>query len=347
VKVIFSHGLPFFLAHGGVQTLIEALGAGLRELGVEVEPERWWDDAQTGDVLHYFGRPRGLNVRLAHAKGFKVVMTELLDQTASRSGARLFVQKQLIRAARRLLGPMTGRLGWDVYGELDALVYAVPYELAVAHYLFGAPLQRARIIPHGLDPSALADLQSATPEGADLLCVATIHPRKNSVLLAEAARLAQVPVTFVGKPYAESDPYFARFRNLVDDRYVRFAGFLAEEEKRRRLRAARGFVLLSQQESGGIAVYEAAAAGLPLLLPDLPWAREGYPESERIRFTALDGPARVARRLKEFYEQAHRSAGEPTFPVPSWQDVAREYREVYRSVLADGSRPPRDAASPR
>jgi len=341
VKVIFSHGLPFFLAHGGVQTLIEGLWRGLRDLGVEVDPERWRDDAQRGDVLHYFGRPRGLNVRLARAKGFKVVMTELLDQTASRSGARLFVQKQLIRAARRLLGPMTGRLGWDVYGELDALVYAVPYELAVAHYLFGAPLQRARIIPHGLDPSALADLQSAAPEGADLLCVATIHPRKNSVLLAEAALLAQVPVMFVGKPYAESDPYFARFRNLVDDRYVRFAGFLAEEEKRRRLRAARGFVLLSRQESGGIAVYEAAAAGLPLLLSDLPCAGEGYPEAGRIQFATLGAPARVARQLGEFYEGAHRSPGKMTFPVLSWRDVAGEYREVYRSVLGDGPKPVR------
>src|SRR5664279_2263389 len=79
MKVLFSFPLPFFLAHGGSQTLIEALMRELAQLGVDVEPVRWWDENQCGDILHYIGRPTMLSVRLGHKKGFKIVMTDFLD----------------------------------------------------------------------------------------------------------------------------------------------------------------------------------------------------------------------------------------------------------------------------
>lgn len=71
MKVLFSNSLPFFLAHGGSQTLIESLMKALAGLGVEVEPERWWDENQTGDILHYMNRPPLFNVRAAHATGLR------------------------------------------------------------------------------------------------------------------------------------------------------------------------------------------------------------------------------------------------------------------------------------
>jgi len=69
VKVIFSHGLPFFLAHGGMQTLIESPTRELALLGVEVELERWWDADQSGDILHFVQHQNPGNVRLAKQKG--------------------------------------------------------------------------------------------------------------------------------------------------------------------------------------------------------------------------------------------------------------------------------------
>ena len=104
MKVIFSCNLPFALAHGGVQTQLEAIMRELSALGVEVEPERWWDESQTGDVLHYFGRPPSVHhVRFAQKKGRRVVMFENLDQTASRSRLALFGQRWLTRLARTAL----------------------------------------------------------------------------------------------------------------------------------------------------------------------------------------------------------------------------------------------------
>jgi len=333
MKVLFFNSPPFFLAHGGMQTLTQALMRELAGLGVEVEPERWWDDNQTGDIIHYVGRPTAMTVRLAHKKGFKVVMTENLGQTASRGWQRLFLQGALTDLARTALpGGFLDRLGWEVYQELDAMVYVVEHEWATARRLFHANPQRGHIIPHGLDPLALMDLARPQEAGDYLVCMATIYPVKNNLLLARAARLAGTPVVFLGKPYAENDPYFQEFKQCVDGKVVRYAGFAAGQEKNRWLRSARGFVLLSQFESGCIAVYEAAAAGLPLLLTDLPWASRVYGGVPAAKFVALGKPERIAPVLKEFYDQARRLPSQ-TFPVITWGQVAGRYLEVYRKIL--------------
>lgn len=333
MKVLFSCSVPFFLAHGGSQTLTEALMRELAALGEEVEPARWWDETQRGDILHFIARPTTLNLRLAHQKGFKVVMTDLLDQPASRGRARLFAQRSFNRTAGRILTRLTGNLGWEVYREADALVFAVPHEREVAHYLFGARPERSHVIPHGLEKEALQALAQPQDEEDYLVSVATIAERKNSVLLAQAAREAKIPILFLGKPYAQDDPYFARFSELVDGTFVRYGGFVSTDEKYRHLRSARGFVLLSQFESGCIAVFEAAAAGLPLLLSDLRWARRSYPEARRLNFARLDRPSSLSRTLADFYQKAHRES-RPTFPVISWKQVAQRYQAVYQSITS-------------
>jgi glycosyltransferase involved in cell wall biosynthesis len=333
MKVLFSNSMPFFLAHGGVQTLMEALMRELAGLGVEVEPERWWDENQKGDIIHYFSRPAVANVRLAQQKGFKVVMTDLLDQTSSRTSTQLLAQRSLTRLARALLPPgLLQRMGWEIYGQLDAMLYVVEHEWEVAQYLFGAKSDRGHVIPHGLE--AETQRQLALPQSSEdyLISVATIDPRKNSALLAQAAHLAGTPVVFLGKPYAVDDPYFLEFKKLVDRQIVRYPGFVSTEEKWRYLRGARGFVLLSQFESGCIAVYEAAAAGLPMLLSDLPWASKVYGSAARVKFVRLASVAGIADNLKAFYAGAQRQPG-TTFPLLTWRQVAERYLAVYRSIL--------------
>jgi len=334
MKVLTSCNLPFALAHGGVQNLIEAVSRELVGLGVEVEPERWWDAHQTGDVLHYFGRPASaLHVRLAHQKGRRVVMFESLDQTASRSRLALFGQRCLTRLGRAALPGLTVRLAWEVYRELDAMIYVTPIEWAAAQYLFDADPTRGHVITHGLEDAALAALREPAAEGDYLVSISTIAPRKHTVLLAQAARAARVPVVFLGKPYAADDPYFRQFEALVDGKFVRYPGFVTETEKVRWLRGARGFVLWSQFESGCIAVYEAAAAGLPMLLSDLPWAATAYPKARQLRLAKLSSPDRLAGVLGDFYCTAHRLP-EPNFPMQSWREVARQYLAVYEAALA-------------
>jgi glycosyltransferase involved in cell wall biosynthesis len=331
MKVVISHGLPFSLAHGGSQTFIEAMLKNLPEAGVEVEPERWWDERQTCDILHCVGRPAIMNVRLAHEKGWRVMMTEFLEKTASRSRSALVMQKLIMRTAQKMLGGMTARMGWDVYREADALVYSTQLEWNVAQRLFDAPANRGFVVPHGLDDDALAALSRADDEEDYLISIATISPRKNQLALAEAAKIAGVPVLFVGKPFSEADPYYLRFKQMVDGKFVRYAGFVSTHEKHRLIRRARGFVLFSLSECGCIALYEAAAAGLPFLLSDLPWASVVYGHCNAARFVKLQNADVIARTLRDFYENSHRRSA-PTFQVGSWREIAGQYARIYQQV---------------
>jgi glycosyltransferase involved in cell wall biosynthesis len=330
MKVIVSHNIPFYLAHGGLQTLIQALMKELTLLGVDVQPERWWDPDQTGDILHYFGRP--MNVGLAKQKGLKTVMTETFDLVASESNLRIRKRIIFTRMASKYLPGYAERVSF--YRDLDALVYIVPHELDVVRRIYDVPDQRGLIIPHGLEPETIKALSEVEIEGDYLVSVGTICPRKNAVLLATCAKEARVPIKFLGKPFSEQDPYFLQFRELIDDKYVRYVGYVSEHVKHKILRGARGFVLLSQGESGCIAVYEAAAAGLPLLLSDLPWAINAYPTSNQLHFVLLDDPRRIVHALRSFYGIAHREQT-MTFHVGTWSDIAKQYLKLYQSLLPD------------
>lgn len=332
MKVIFSHFRPFFLTHGGSQTLIEETMRGLQNIGVEVEPERWWDQNQKGDILHFVARPFRSNVILAKQKGFKVVITELLDAVGARSWPKLHLQRAVIRTIQTVAPGMTERVAWDVYKEVDAVIYAVAHERTVAEFLFDAPAATGHVIPWGLPASAIAALGEPQAQGDYLVSLATITDRKNSVKLARAAREAQTPVVFAGKPYSQTDPYFLEFKSLIDDKFVRYAGFISEDEKYKLLRGARGFALLSQYESGCIAVYEASAAGLPLFLTDAQWARSGYPGADPISFVNPGNHSEVVNSLRAFYERAQRLPRH-TFHVSSWDEIAAKYVEIYRQIL--------------
>jgi len=332
VKVIFYHANPFFLAHGGTQTLIESLMSEIAQLGVEVEPARWWDDRQRGDILHFINRPGTSLLHGARQKGIRTVMTENIDETSSRSGLQLWLRRFAFQCDRAIGGPISFRMNLEVYQLLDAMVYVVELERQVAQYLYRAPSDRSHVIPHALDKDALTDLARAEPEGDYLISMGTIIPRKNTLLLAQTAVLAQVPVVFLGKPFSEKDPYFQQFKELVDGRFVRYPGFVSIEEKHRLIRGARGFALLSRFESGCIALYEAAAAGLPLLLTRLPWATRVYQHAREKEFLPLQSAERLAPQLRHFYDRAHRQPGQ-TFPIMSWRDIARQYVDLYERVL--------------
>ena len=330
MKVLFGHSLPFSLAHGGMQTLIESVMRELADLGVEVEPSKWWDPQQGGDVIHFFQRPDPGVARYFRQAGYRVVMTEIIDTFASMPRSRLTAHRAAAGVLQHAVSSLRDTRA--LYQTSDAVVYLNRHEMETAILAFGLPPDKAHVIPLGLEPDAMADLARPCAPDDHLVSLGTICARKNSVFLAQAARAAGVPVLFVGKPISERDPYYEAFLALVDGRSVRFAGYVAEAEKRQLLRSARGFVLLSSGESGCIAVHEAAAAGLPLLLPDRRWATRGYPPSERIVFTRMR-EGELAKHLANLHARGQR-ADTPTFPVRDWREVAGQYRDLYHQVLA-------------
>ncbi len=168
-----------------------------------------------------------------------------------------------------------------------------------------------------------------------LVTLATITERKRVVELAEAAILANVPLLVIGKPYSESDPYYLRFLDVVH----RSKGLVTHESNITDpqvlapiLQACRGFVLLSTMETQSTAALAAAAAGCPLLLSDLPWARDTFGDRafyfEKSNFTL----GKLAEKLIWFYVQHPKHSS--NFQILTWRDAGVQLREIYLEISA-------------
>lgn len=332
MKILFDHPYPFQLTHGGFQIQIEQTRAALESLGVSVDYLRWWDDRQEGDLIHYFGRPTSLYLWQAHAKRKRIVISELLGGLGARSASKRAVQQMIIRLARKILpGDFTSRMAWDAFRLADACIALTPWEARLMKETFSAPDDRVHVVPNGVEPVFFE--AAPAQRGPWLICTATIFSQKRILEVAEAALVAQTPIWFVGKPYTEHDEYVQRFLETVrkNPAIIRYDGPIGDRKKMAQAyREARGFVLLSKWESLSLSALEAAACGCPLLLGDLPWAHSVF--GDAVSYCRIDAATRqTAQALRQFYDQA------PTLPPPpkpaSWQDVARQLSDIYRTVL--------------
>ncbi len=320
------------LAHGGLQTQIERTKAALEAGGLEVEYLRWCDDSQSGDIIHFFGRPNPSHIGFAHAKGIKYVMSELLTGQGSRTRAQLKIQAGIEHALVKCI-PATflANFRWDAYRKADACIVLTEWEAEVARILFNPDSKKLHVVPNGVEEEFFRNSELPRQPGEELVCTATITERKRVFELAEAAVEAQVPVRILGKPYGEDDPYYRRFLALAtaSPEFVRYGGGVSDRgELARTYQSARGFVLLSTMESLSLSALEAAAAGCPLLLSDLPWARCTF--SGHASYCPIAPVKKTAGFLRAFYEKA------PSLPLPDcppkWHDVAGQLIGIYRGL---------------
>ncbi|MBN1127103.1 MAG: glycosyltransferase family 4 protein [Sedimentisphaerales bacterium] len=333
MKILLHDDTPAYLCHGGKQVLAQKIYENLKLLNVDVDYARWWDPSQKCDLLHLFNCSSTM-VAMAHEAGVKVIVTHIVDRLTNLSRTKRFGRQLLSYAIRNTLPTrLFQRFWWSMLSQVDALVYINQYEAKAAIDVYGVPRDKTHVILHGYDDDQKEQLQSGPRNACShLVSLASIVPRKNTIRLAKAARDVGVPVVFIGKPFSEENAYYREFLKLVDDKHVIYVGYASEEEKIKWLTEASGFVLVSEAESGCIAVYEAAAVGLPMLLSGRPWAYS-YGKHPAIQYVEPSDDFAIAARLKSFYLTSQRLNIE-TFPVVTWREIAQQYIAVYRSVLA-------------
>jgi glycosyltransferase involved in cell wall biosynthesis len=332
MKILFNCSLPFALAHGGQQIQIERTQAALESLGLQVEPLCWWDEKQTADLVHYFGRMPVEQIKLARQKGVKVVMAELLTAQGSRSRTQLRFQKFISRAVERVAPHnFVAAFNWEACRLADANIALTPWEAHLMTYLFGAPPEKVHVVPNGVEEIFLNSPRAE--RGPWLVCTATVTERKRVLELAEAAIHTQTPVWVIGRAYADSDPYAQKFFALAKQHshIIRHEGAIQDRAQLAQIyRAARGFVLLSSMESLSLSALEAAACECPLLLSDLPWARSVFGQSAS--FCPITSVENTANFLRKFYDAAP-SLKPPPKPL-TWTAVAHQLKAIYEQVLS-------------
>jgi glycosyltransferase involved in cell wall biosynthesis len=331
MRVILDHPNPFLLGHGGFQIQIEQTYHALRQAGVAVEYLRWWDDQQSAEIIHYFGRPAPYYVKSAQEKGIKIVMSQLLTGLGSRSPWVLPFQKTAITMMQKMLPKMiTNRFAWEVFQKVDASVALTEWEAHLMRYMFGASKEQVHVIANGVEEVFLQSVPAK--RGQWLVCTATITERKRVLELAEAAALAKTPLWIIGKPYSDSDAYAQRFFTLArqNPQMIRYEGAMSDRAQLARVyREARGFVLLSTMESLSLSALESAACECPLLLSDLPWARTTF--KENASYCPIAAPSRTAPYLRQFCDAAPTLRPPPK--PPTWMEIAGQLKKVYERLL--------------
>jgi glycosyltransferase involved in cell wall biosynthesis len=283
-------------------------------------------------VIHFFGRPTATYISLAHKKGIRVVLSELLTATGSRARWARTTQKWLTRLAKAgLPAQFTHRLAWDAFQLADAVIAGTTWEAHLFADLFGAPKQKIVCIENGVEEAFCPG--SDVERGKWLICTATITERKRVLEMAMAAAEAKTPAWVIGRPYSDQDTYARRFIDFArqHSELIRYEGPI---EDRSRLaeayRKARGFVLLSEMESLSLSAGEAAGCGCRLLLSDLPWARSAF--GANASYCPIASPRQTAPILRSFYERA------PSLPAPprpkTWHEIGEQLKQVYAAVIA-------------
>jgi len=334
MKILLEHGMPFQLAHGGYQIQIEQTKRGLKEAGAEVEWLRWWDDSQTGDLIQAFSPITAAVPYHAREKQIPVVLMTLLSGLCDQSSFRLRLKALQDIVFKRLPGirGSFGTLPQQLFHLCTHNLVNIHAEARVLERIYHVPVERISVVPGGLSESFL-NAVPATRQGDYLISTATITERKNSVELAQLAKLAQVPILFVGKPYHDSSPYWQQFKDLIDNRWVRYREHVSStDELIALLQLARGFVIKSLIETWCFSAHEAAACGLPVLLPDQQWSREIF--GDQASYFAANETANIAI-LRNFYKQA------ATAPVPkirfwSWKEVGEKHLLIYKQLMSLG-----------
>jgi glycosyltransferase involved in cell wall biosynthesis len=333
MKILFDHASPFMLAHGGFQIQIEETKRALERLGVSIEHLRWWDAEQRGDIIHFFGVAPVGYIEQVRQKSLKVIQTVLLTETCNRTDLRLKTQG-LITKTLLSLPIATGvkrQLSWKSFLLCDMNVVGLKAERQVLELVYGVFPERISILPLGLSQEFLA-AGPTTSRGDFLINAGTVTARKNTVLLARMARGVQVPILFVGKPYGESDPYWIEFAALIDNRWVRHHPHVKDSTELINLyHSARGSVVMSNYENWCLVAHEAAACGLPLLLPKQKWSLERF--GTEASYFSGHGFESAASELRAFYDRSL-TAPAPRIKLYSWDEVAKQLKRIYEELLS-------------
>jgi glycosyltransferase involved in cell wall biosynthesis len=334
VKILIDQHLPFLLAHGGANTQVEQTLRALQQEGVEAEYLRWWDESQRADLIHFFGMPPISYLNQARLKRLPVIVNTLFTDTCNRPLSKLKWQGRMVRAVLAVPfgNGLKQRIGWQAYEKCSHNVVGLAAERTVLEVVYRVLPDRISVVPYGLN-DAFFKAGSGPRTEKHLICTGTITARKCSVELATLARAAQVPILFVGKPYSESEPYWLKFKSLIDDQWVKYQSHVDSEAKMiSLLQSARGFVLMSWYENWCLSAHEAAACGLPVLVQDQNWSRERFHDQARY-FSSIGVSDDNVRILKKFYDDAPQLAA-PTERQYSWREVARQLIAVYQKTIA-------------
>lgn len=189
---------------------------------------------------------------------------------------------------------------------------------AVTAHLTGARTDRVIRVAHlGTDPVDLQPTTSQIPDGTYFVCVATIEPRKNHLLLlnvwrrlAEKLGAAAPKLVLIGRRGWENENAIDMIERCAAlSGHVIEASNMSDRQMQALLGGAQALLLPSFAEGFGMPVSEALAAGLPVICSDIAALREVGGDSPEY-LDPLDGLGWLAAIIDYSVPQSPRRAAQ-------------------------------------
>jgi glycosyltransferase-like protein len=202
----------------------------------------------------------------------------------------------------------------------------------------------AEVIPNGVGYERFATTDPAARErwrtrlGRYLLTVGGIEPRKGSLDLLDAYALLRRDLPDVrlvvagGETLFDYRDYRARWEEHAAELGVEpvVLGAVPDSDLPPLVAAAAAFAFPSVKEGFGLAAMEALAAGVPVVVRDLPVLREVFGTAARFATDAPTFAATLTTALTRD-DPARRAAGHDLAARHTWAEAARRHLTFYRA----------------
>ncbi|MFD7894180.1 MSMEG_0565 family glycosyltransferase [Streptomyces sp. NPDC059743] len=206
---------------------------------------------------------------------------------------------------------------------------------------------KAEVIPNGVAYERFAGTDPAAREawrsrlGRYVLTVGGIEPRKGSLDLLEAYALLRADhpdvrlVIAGGETLFDYRDYRARWETRATELGLEpvVLGQVPENDLPPLVAAASAFAFPSLKEGFGLAAMEALAAGVPLVVRDLPVLREVFAEAARFAATPHALATELAAALTpDTHTPTRRTAAQALAARHTWPTAAQHHLTFYRSL---------------
>ena len=275
-------------------------------------------------------------IPVAHARGMKVII--------ERGSAHIGWQSRVLAEAYAAYGLKTAATPDEIirrelaeYDACDAI--SVPSSAAMRSFVAeGVPAAKLIVNPLGVDTGRFSAVERpGNKVKPQVLFVGTVGIRKGvpDLLRATATLSTLVDVRLCGRV----ESAFAEARKTLPSDHVTFAGPLAAQAIGQAYRQADIFCLPSLEEGFGMAVLEAMASGLPVIVSDQVGAADLIEDGVNGFIVPVGDPDAISQRIERLATDAElrRSMGDAAAKTAAglngWDDYTARALSAYRSLL--------------